>query len=51
MEALLIEAFEPPRNRRQGDRFREAEYIQEEDPQLKQEQIQDLLSEVQRRFR
>ena len=32
MEALLIEALEPPQNRKGGDGFRGIEYIQAEDP-------------------
>ena len=37
MEALLIEALEPPQNRRGGDGFQDIEYIQVEDPMKKSE--------------
>ena len=36
MEALLIEALEPPQNRRGGDGFKNIEYIQVEDPKKKE---------------
>jgi hypothetical protein len=35
LEALLIEALEPPQNRRGGDGFRAVEYLQVEDPEFK----------------
>lgn len=34
MEAVLIESLEPPLNRRRGDNFSGAEYIQTSDPQI-----------------
>ncbi|MGA8613831.1 MAG: hypothetical protein WB760_19585 [Xanthobacteraceae bacterium] len=34
MEAVLIESLEPPLNRRRGDNFSGAEYIQAPDPQI-----------------
>lgn len=34
LEALLIEAFEPPQNRKRGDSLRDREYIQVEDPEV-----------------
>jgi hypothetical protein len=34
MEALLIEAVEPPQNRRRGDQTTAVEYLQEEDAQI-----------------
>ncbi len=34
MEAVLIESLEPPLNRRRGDNFSGAEYIQASDPQI-----------------
>lgn len=37
LEALLIEAFEPPQNRRRGDTLREREFIQVEDPEVEQQ--------------
>ena len=39
MEALLIEALEPPQNRKGGDGFQGIEYIQAEDPQKAQERL------------
>lgn len=45
MEALLIEALEPPQNRKGGDRFHGIEYIQAEDPEKAKER---LLGEFQR---
>lgn len=48
MEALLIEAVEPRQNRRQGDGFKAAEFLQVEDPHLESERkrryIQDLVN-------
>ena len=44
MEALLIEALEPPQNRKGGDGFQGIEYIQAEDPEKAKER---LLSEFQ----
>jgi len=34
LEALLIEAFEPPQNRKRGDTLRDREFIQVEDPEV-----------------
>lgn len=34
LEALLIEAFEPPQNRKRGDSLRDREFIQVEDPEV-----------------
>lgn len=48
MEALLIEALEPPLNRRQGDGFKAIEYTQKEDPHLEMKKKEDILKEVQR---
>ena len=39
MEALLIEALEPPQNRRGGDGFQGIEYIQAEDPKKKEARL------------
>ncbi len=38
LEALLIEALEPPQNRRRGDDFRAIEYLQGEDPSVRRKQ-------------
>lgn len=45
-EALLIEALEPPQNRRRGDGLSAVEYIQREDPQLKTQRMKQLLAEL-----
>ncbi len=34
LEAVLIEAFEPPQNRKRGDTLRDREFIQVEDPEV-----------------
>ena len=39
MEALLIEALEPPQNRRGGDGFQGIEYVQFEDPEKKSDRL------------
>lgn len=39
MEALLIEALEPPQNRKGGDGFHGIEYIQSEDPEKAKERL------------
>ena len=39
MEALLIEALEPPQNRKGGDGFHGIEYIQAEDPEKAKKQL------------
>jgi hypothetical protein len=46
MEALLIEAVEPPQNRRRGDQTSAVEYLQAEDPAFKNKQAKALVSEV-----
>ena len=43
MEALLIEALEPPQNRRAGDGFQGIEYIQFEDSEKKKDRIVELI--------
>ena len=47
LEAVLIEALEPPLNRRRGDGLRAVEYIQVEDPVLRQQQVLTLVNELQ----
>ena len=42
-EALLIEALEPPQNRKRGDDFSAIEYIQDIDPELKEREIKDMV--------
>jgi len=46
MEALLIEAVEPPQNRRRGDQTSAVEYLQAEDAAFKNKQAKALVSEV-----
>jgi hypothetical protein len=45
MEALLIEGLEPPQNRKGGDRFRAAEFIQVVDPELEKLKMKNLIDE------
>lgn len=49
MEALLIEALEPPLNRKRGDGFSAVEYQQAEDPKLEKARQAQLLAEISRR--
>lgn len=49
MEALLIEALEPPLNRKRGDGLAAVEYQQAEDPHLEKAQQAKLLAEMSRR--
>lgn len=51
LEALLIEALEPPQNRRRGDDFSAIEYIQDVDPELKEREIRDTLRQIEQRLR
>ena len=46
LEAVLIEGLEPPQNRRAGDNFKDIEYIQEEDPEIKKQQKTELLKDM-----
>jgi HB1, ASXL, restriction endonuclease HTH domain len=48
LEALLIEAIEPPQNRKGGDNFRGLEYLQVVDPDIKKKQRKQLLDEMAR---
>ena len=50
LEALLIEALEPPQNRKRGDDF-SVEYIQAIDPQLKEREIQNTLRSIEQKMR
>jgi HB1, ASXL, restriction endonuclease HTH domain len=49
-EALLIEALEPPQNRKRGDDLRAVEYLQAEDPKFraakKRQLVEELLEKV-----
>jgi hypothetical protein len=51
LEALLIEALEPPQNRRRGDDFSAIEYIQDIDPELKEREIQNTLRAIEQKMR
>jgi hypothetical protein len=51
LEALLIEALEPPQNRKRGDDFSAIEYIQDIDPELKEKQFQNTLRSIEQRLR
>lgn len=51
LEALLIEALEPPQNRKRGDDFSAIEYVQEVDPELKERQIQATLRAIEQKLR
>ena len=49
-EAILIETFEPPQNRRRGDDFTAVEYIQDIDPELREQELQTTLRRSNRSF-
>ena len=51
LEALLIEALEPPQNRKRGDDFSAIEYIQDIDPELKEKEIQNTLRSIELKMR
>lgn len=51
LEALLIEALEPPQNRKRGDDFSAIEYIQAIDPELKEKEIQNTLRAIEQKMR
>lgn len=46
LEALLIESLEPPLNRRRGDNFSAAEYLQVSDPQVEGAKKKALIAEL-----
>lgn len=50
MEALLIEGVEPPQNRKRGDDFRAAEFLQVEDPEIQKNQILKLIDELKKKL-
>ncbi len=50
-EALLIEALEPPQNRKRGDDFSGIEYIQAVDPELQERQLQATLRSIEGKLR
>lgn len=51
LEALLIEALEPPQNRRRGDDLSASEYIQDIDPELKERELQKTLRSIEQSMR
>lgn len=51
LEAILIEALEPPQNRKRGDDFSAVEYIQDVDPELKEQEIRNTLRAIEQRLR
>lgn len=51
LEALLIEALEPPQNRKRGDDFSAIEYIQDVDPELREREIQNTLRTIEQKMR
>lgn len=51
LEALLIEALEPPQNRKRGDDFSAIEYIQDIDPEIREREIQNTLRSIEQKLR
>lgn len=51
LEALLIEALEPPQNRKRGDDFSAIEYIQDVDQEIKEKEIQKTLRAIEEKMR
>ena len=51
LEALLIEALEPPQNRKRGDDFSAVEYIQDIDPELRDREISNTLRSIEQKMR
>lgn len=50
LEALLIEALEPPLNRKRGDSVAAVEYLQAQDPQLKKIEFKKTFESIQAKF-
>lgn len=50
-EAILIETLEPPQNRRRGDDFTAVEYIQDIDPELREQEVQNTLRNIEQKLR
>jgi hypothetical protein len=46
LEALLIEGLEPPQNRKRGDEFSGVEYLQVEDPKIRDQKMAQMLEEM-----
>ena len=51
LEAVLIEALEPPQNRKRGDDLTGMEYIQALDPDLQERQLQQTLRSIEQKLR
>jgi hypothetical protein len=51
LEAFLIEALEPPQNRKRGDDFSVMEYIQDIDPEIKERELQNTLRAIEQKLR
>ena len=51
LEALLIEALEPPQNKKRGDDFSAVEYIQDIDPELRDREIKNTLRAIEQKMR
>lgn len=51
LEAILIETLEPPQNRRRGDDFMAVEYIQDVDPELKEQELQRTIRSIEEKLR
>ncbi len=51
LEALLIEALEPPQNRRRGDDFTGIEYVQAIDEELKEKELKNTLRSIEQKLR
>lgn len=51
LEALLIEALEPPQNRKRGDDLSAIEYIQDIDAELRNREMQDKLRFIEQKLR
>ena len=45
-EAILIESMEPRQNRKQGNTFFGIEYLQQESPEIKKKQKEELVKEL-----
>jgi hypothetical protein len=51
LESLLIEAFEPPQNRRRGDDFSGIEYLQVTDPEIEEREILNTIRTFEQKLR
>ena len=51
LEGLLIEALEPPQNRKRGDDLTAIEYIQDIDPEIKEINLRNTLRSIEEKLR